>query len=185
MPAPWDWLLRCTPGDTLAGWQEAVSLVGPFPRVLLGIYASLTAPLLSILDAPNFILDFCGDTSIGKTVTQHAAASVWGYPPGERGGLVVAWNSTQVFSERYAELLNDLPIFLEDSQAADPRTVARMIFMLANGVGRGRGSPRGLRGVTRWRGVTISSGERPLTEATQSGGACADHHSLGFSPRLP
>ena len=158
---------------TVEDWLEAIKLVADFPRVMLGVYAALTPPLIRILGAFNFILDYCGGTSIGKTTSQHGAASVWGLPPGERGGLTVAWNSTQVFAERYAELMNGLPIILEDSQTADPKTLARTIYMLANGVGRGRGSPRGLRGVPRWRGATISSGERPLHEVTQEGGARA------------
>ena len=134
-------------------------MVALFPRVVVGVYAALTSALLNILEASNFILDYCGETSIGKTTTQLAAASVWGLPSaGSQGGLVLGWNATQVFIERYAELLNDLPIILEDSQTADPRTLTRAVYMLANGVGRGRGSPRGLQGVTRWRGVTISSG---------------------------
>jgi hypothetical protein len=167
---------------SLEGWKAAIGLAAPYPRVLLGIYAALTPPLLDVLGAPNFIVDFCGDTSIGKSITQHGAASVWGFPPGAQGGLLVAWNSTQVFAERYAELLNDLPILLEDSQTADPRALARTIYMLSNGVGRGRGSPRGLRGVSRWRGTTISSGERPLHEVTQNGGARARIITLWGSP---
>jgi putative DNA primase/helicase len=167
---------------TVEGWLKAIKLVADFPRVMLGVYAALTPPLLHVLEALNFILDYCGGTSIGKTTSQHGAASVWGLPPGERGGLTVAWNSTQVFAERYAELMNDLPIIVEDSQTADPRTLIKTIYMLANGVGRGRGSPRGLRGVTRWHGVTISSGERPLYEVTQEGGAKARIITLWGSP---
>jgi hypothetical protein len=138
--------------------------------------------MLHILGASNYILDYCGDTSIGKTTSQHSAASVWGLPSGHQGGLVLAWNATQVFTERHAELLNDLPIVLEDSQTGDPRALARSVYMLANGVGRGRGSPRGVQGVTRWRGVTISSGERPLHEVTQQGGARARIITLWGSP---
>jgi uncharacterized protein (DUF927 family) len=90
-----------------------------------------------------------------------------------------------VFTERYAELLNDLPMVLEDSQTGDPRSLARSVYMLANGVGRGRGSPRGLQGVTRWRGVTISSGERPLHEVTQLGGVRARIVTLWGLPSAP
>jgi hypothetical protein len=167
---------------TVENWLEAIKSVADFPRVMLGVYAALTPPLIHILGAFNFILDYCGGTSIGKTTSQHGAASVWGFPPGERGGLTVAWNSTQVFAERYAELMNDLSIILEDSQTADSRTLAKAIYMLANGVGRGRGSPRGLRGVSRWHSVIISSGERPLHEVTQEGGARARIITLWGSP---
>jgi putative DNA primase/helicase len=167
---------------TLDGWRQTIELVAPYPRMLLSIYGSLSSPLLHVLGAANFILDYCGSTSIGKTTLQHGAASVWGFPSGERGGLTLAWNSTQVFAERYAELMNDLPIALEDSQTADPRTLAKAIYMLANGVGRGRGSPRGLRGVPRWHSVIISSGERPLHEVTQEGGARARIITLWGSP---
>lgn len=163
-------------------WLRTIETVSEYPRVLLTIYASLTPPLLHILQAPNFIIDLCGESSKGKTAAQHGAASVWAYPPGERGGLVLEWNATQVFAERYAELLNDLPMILEDSQTADPRMLGRTIYMLANGVGRGRGSPRGMRNVPRWRGVTISSGERPLSSVAQDAGARARVITLWGSP---
>ena len=72
---------------THQGWLEAMNIVSSFPRVMLGVYWALTTPLQKILEAANFILDYCGDTSLGKTTSQHAAASVWGATfGGERRG---------------------------------------------------------------------------------------------------
>ena len=79
---------------TFQGWLSAIQIISPFPRVMLGVYASLSSPMLHILGASNYILDYCGDTSIGKTTSQHSAASVWGLPSGHQGGLVLAWNAT-------------------------------------------------------------------------------------------
>ena len=47
-------------------WKKAIRRLIDHPRAMFHIYASLTPPLLEILDAPNFIIDNWGLTSIGE-----------------------------------------------------------------------------------------------------------------------
>ena len=51
---------------TLEGWLAAISSVRDFPRVQFAIFASLVPPLLPIVKAPNFAINFSGPTSVGK-----------------------------------------------------------------------------------------------------------------------
>lgn len=159
-------------GD-LEVWMGLVRKVIPFPRVMLALYSSFVPPLQHILGVNNFFLDFCGDTSLGKTTTIELAASVWGFPFRDHGGLIKAWANTRVFLERYPALFNGLPIFLDESQAvSDPKLVANAVYSIANGVGKGRGSVRG--GTQRtvyWQTVCFSTGEQPVTANTEFGGA--------------
>lgn len=167
---------------TLDGWLEAIRQVLHLPRVMLAVYASLAPPLLPILQAPSFIIDYCGLTSQGKTTVEEIAASVWGLPSKERGGLVKSWDSTRVYAERYASLFNHLPIFLDDSQTADSRLVSRMLYMVANGIGRGRGAIKGSRRTTSWSTVAFSTGEHRLIDTTEDEGARARTLTLWGSP---
>jgi putative DNA primase/helicase len=159
-------------------WKEAIKLAILFPFSNFAFYASFAAPLLHILKAPNFIIDFWGPTSVGKTSVLELAASVWGNPHKESGGLVFSWDSTRVFLERMANFFCDVPIFPDDSQTTDDKTLTKILYMVANGVGRGRGSTVGIRQTASWRTVCFSTGEKPLTECTTFAGAKA--RTIGF-----
>jgi uncharacterized protein (DUF927 family) len=154
-------------------WKEAIKLAILFPFSNFAFYASFAAPLLHILKAPNFIIDFWGPTSVGKTSVLELAASVWGNPHKESNGIVFSWDSTKVFLERIADFFCDLPIFPDDSQTTDDKTLTKILYMVANGVGRGRGSTTGIRQTASWRTVCFSTGEKPLTECTTFAGAKA------------
>jgi len=151
-------------------WRDGVAPLFSIPRIAIGLYASVTAPLLDILDVQSFCLDYVGNTSIGKTTTEEICASVWGMGTKERNGLVKAWDGTKVFTERYAALFNGLPIFFDESQIADQRQLAKIVYALVNGEGRGRGSISGLRRSYAWRTVVFSTGEHPVVESTQDQG---------------
>lgn len=167
----------------LEPWLAMLQKCLSFPRVMFCLYAACAPPLLMICEAPNFIIDLAGDTSRGKTTALELAASTWGLPAGHQGGLVKSWNVTKVFAERYSALFNDLPIFLDDSQTTDQRTVAGVLYMVANGIGRGRGSAKGgMQKVQHWRTICFSTGEQPLTSNTEFGGARARVLTLWGSP---
>ncbi len=157
---------------TLEKWQRAVRRLKNYPRVLILLYASFVPPLLMILRAPNFIVDICGRTTTGKTIALRIGGSVWGCPDELAAEAVIhSWDSTQVWLERTASLLSGIPIILDDTKLArKPAVVADMLYLLANGRGRGRGNLQSLALGDSWRTVLISSGEAPATSFTQDGG---------------
>lgn len=172
------------PGGTWAGWLEATEAVRPYPAVWLALYAALVPPLMPFLPTlPNFIVDFAGETSMGKTTTLRFAASAWGCPDERAGGIVRTWDSTRVWIERAAGVLGNLPLFLDDTKRARrPEDVGRTLYDLASGSGRGRGSVGGLRDTGRWRTVLLSTGEAPATSFTNDGGTRGRTLGLWGSP---
>lgn len=52
---------------TYKKWLRAVSMIAPFPKVKLALYASFVPPMLKILKSSNFVFDLAGETSRGKT----------------------------------------------------------------------------------------------------------------------
>lgn len=169
---------------TREGWCDLMRAALPYPRVMLALYASAVPPLLQVLHlVPNFILDFCGETSGGKTTAARGAASLWGSPDEREGGLVRSWDATRVWIERTAGLLSSMPLILDDTRRARrPEEVGKTLYDFANGIGRGRGSVDGTRTTSRWRSVLISTGEAPATSFSQEGGTRARCLTLWGSP---
>lgn len=127
-------------------WCEAIQTIIHYPKVRLGVYASFAVPLLEILRVPNFVIDWNARTSVGKTITLRAVASVWGCPDERQSGesIIFSWNSTRVWAERAAAVLNGLPFILDESKLAAKGIVPSTLYMVSNGIGKGRGNPKGL-----------------------------------------
>jgi hypothetical protein len=169
---------------TLKEWVEMVRLALPYPKVMLGIFAALVPPLMKFLpELSNFILDFCGSTSQGKTTTLRVAASVWGCPDERNGGILHTWDVTLVFAERIAALCDYLPVFLDDTKRVRrPEELGKHIYNFASGVGRGHGSIHAVQRTTRTHSVLLSTGEAPMTSFTNDGGTRARCLCLWGSP---
>ncbi len=168
---------------SFGSWITGVTPLMKNDKVAFSIYASLAAPLLEIFDCSSFLVHFWGDSSMGKTTVMEIASSVWGNPAKETGGLITSWNNTMVFVERLASFFNDLPMYLDDSQTADDKTVSKIMYMIGNSTGRGRGKKAG--GVDSnksWHTVCFSTGEKQLTESTQYDGAKARTIEFNGSP---
>jgi hypothetical protein len=68
-------------------------------------------------------------------------------------------------------MFNGLPIFLDDTSQANPRDIPKIVYMLANGRGRGRMNKEGgTQEVGALATVTLSTGETPLVSYSQDGG---------------
>lgn len=176
---------------TLEGWIEALAPIAKHPRVMLALYASFAAPLVKILGSRTFILDYAGKAGSGKTTILSIAASVWGDPDESDGGIIKGWSATQVGVERTAACLNNLPIFLNDSNKAPQRTVEKVAYDLSEGEGKSRGAKDGGRQAKmRWRTGVISSGEQRLVDYAAAADAGVRHRVLqlhgdfwgGYSP---
>ena len=165
-------------------WIRAIDSVHHFPRVMLAMYSALATPLLSILDSPNFVVDLCGPTSQGKTITLRLAASCWGCPDEKSpSAAITTWDSTRVFIEGACAVQTDLPLVVDDTKRAKNQDqVAQIIYDVASGRGRGRGSPQGLRRSGTFRTVLLMNGEAPATSFTQDGGTRARVLTLWGSP---
>lgn len=166
-------------------WQEAVGLIQDHPVPMLSIYHAVSGLLLERLGAPNFVIDFAGETSRGKTTTLRLEASVWGNGDVTGHTLVNSWEMTQVAIERTAAFLYNLPVILDDTKRAkEPRarTVTNVIYELANGRGRARGKPNGMRVTDTWHCPAASSGESSAVDFANAAGARARTLSVRMLP---
>lgn len=160
---------------SLDSWFEIVALVRNKPVAMLALYQALSSPLLHLLGEKGFVLDFSGMTSIGKTTIQRFAMSACGKPD-EHDGCIYPWSANQVWVERTLGYLHDLTLALDDTKMAqEPRnkSIPAMVFLIASGQGKGRGSPDGRRATPTWRANALSSGESSITKFGRGGGAAA------------
>lgn len=157
---------------TMEGWLAAIGKVAKYPRPLLGLYASFVPPLLRILNCANFIVSYAGATTQGKTTSMRVAASVWGRPSeSDEDGIIASWDNTLVGVERLLTLMNDLPVYLDETQRArNPLIIKEAIYKIGQGQGRGRGSIRGSASTAHFKTVLLSTGEAPITSYHQDGG---------------
>ncbi len=156
-------------------WVQAVKLVADYPRVALGLYGALVAPMLEILGCANFIIDWSCRSSVGKTSTLRVGGSCWGNPEEQAEASVIAsWDATRVWINRTAVTLHSLPLILDDTKRCKyPAEIGRILYDIAQGRDRGRGSKMGTRRSDTFRTVLLSTGETPATSFTTDGGTRA------------
>ncbi len=160
---------------TWEAWCEMAAMCLEYPRLMLGIYASLAAPLVQMTSLQGALIHFCGRTSKGKTTALQIGASVWGYPGGpqlsQHPGMIRSWNGTAAANEKLLAFLCHLPAFLDDLTLADPRVAADTVYACVNGQGRRRSNVgRGTRSTGSWNLIALSTGEYTTQETTQAGG---------------
>ncbi|HEY0319470.1 MAG TPA: DUF927 domain-containing protein [Pyrinomonadaceae bacterium] len=158
---------------TLRGWLHLTRTIAEeglmIPQV--AILTCFVPPLQGKLRIPNFILDINGGTSTGKSTSLKLAASVYGSFI-DPDSMVMQWMNTKVAVEQLASLCSDLPIFLDDAQHCQDELKRSVIYMIANGKGKGRAARGGgLDEVTTWHTVALSTSEEPLHESSPHEGA--------------
>lgn len=158
---------------SFGSWLSAVLEVrrGSIPaRIILA--ASFASVLVKKVEALSFFVHLWGSESgTGKTVALMLAASVWADP--EMGKYIHTFNGTAVSQELSAGFVNSLPLILDEFQVIkDKKSFEQSVYMLAEGVGKGRGAKQG--GVQRlqtWRNCILTSGEMPITNFMTGSGA--------------
>ncbi len=167
---------------TMAGWLSAVAPLGAYPHAQFALYAALVPPLLEILGVPNFVVDFSGPTSRGKTTVLRIAASVWGNPDvSNADSVMITWDTTHAYRLAVAATMVDMPLIIDEMRLAySPEEIIQFVYAIVSGRTRGRagsnGSPSGL------SAVLITSGEVPIVSLTKKGGARARVFSFWGSP---
>ncbi|WP_067925448.1 phage NrS-1 polymerase family protein [Alicyclobacillus shizuokensis] len=159
--------LRASGTDRTA---EILTKLAPFGTAKLVIYAALAAPMLHMIGADSFAVDIAGETRQGKTTVLKLAASLYGHPD----RMLMSWNTTRVAFERYAGLMNHLPMFYDETNAAPKKDLLpEFIYQFSTNMGKGRGSLQGTRKADTWRTVLLTTGEEPIVSLSKAGGATA------------
>jgi hypothetical protein len=153
---------------SLTGWLDAMRALADEALMIpqAAVLAAFVPPLQRRLQIPNFVLDIHGDTSTGKSTALKLAASAYGRPH-EPDSLIMQWMNTQVAIEQVASVCGELPVFLDDAQHCPVELKRSVIYMIANGRGKGRaGRGGGVAETATWHTVALSTSEEPLHEAS-------------------
>lgn len=135
--------------------------------------ASFASILIEPLGGLPFINDLWGETEGGKTVTLMVAASVWADPDESR--YIGDFKATDVALEVRADLLNHLPMILDDTSKVSARIredFEGFVYTLCSGKGKSRSDKElGARRESHWKNAILTNGERPLNSYVTQGGA--------------
>lgn len=160
-------------GYAIAGtpesWRDTVArLCTGNPSMMLGVAASLAAPLIGLVGADGFGVHLFEQSSAGKTTTANIASSLWGEPD----ALRLTWYGTALGIANEAEAHNDGLLPLDEiGQGSNARDVATSAYTLFNGAGKLQGAKEGgNREMKRWRTVAISTGEMDIETFLSAGG---------------
>lgn len=171
-------------GGTFETWAEGVADIMAYEVMRLKMYAALTAPLLQMLQVGNFVLDQHALTGRLKTFTGNVAMSAYGDPV----GLQQSANQTVTAAEYKCVLAEDCCTFFDETSTAKPEFFEPFVYMVGNGRQRGRGNKDGgLRHERTFRGVVLTTGERPIiTEKTMGGmDARVIEYDKGINTKYP
>lgn len=135
--------------------------------------ASFSSVLVQLLGGLPYFVDLWGETEGGKTVTLMLAASVWANP--DESAYIGDFKTTDVALEAKADMLNHLPMILDDTSKTSSRireNFEGVVYDLCSGKGKSRSNKElGVNRENRWRNVMLTNGERPLVSYVSQGGA--------------
>ncbi len=140
---------------TLAEWKRTVGAVCRGNHLhTFAMLAALTAPILKLFNEEGGFFHYVGATSIGKSTIIQAALSVWG---DEEMGT---FRATDNNLEGVCKLANDGAIFLDEMGECDAEALSRVVYMVANGVTKGRADRNGnAKATTHFTVLAQSTGE--------------------------
>lgn len=135
--------------------------------------ASFASVLVKVIGCLPFFVDLWGETEGGKSVALMLAASVWANP--DESQYIGDYKSTDVALEVRADVLNNLPVLLDDTSNATKKIVddfENIIYRLCSGKGKSRSNKDlGTSRENNWKTCFITNGERPLSGYVNQGGA--------------
>lgn len=160
-----------SPRGKFSEWLECAETIrmnGAIGRIMLA--ASFASVLVNVCNALPFFVHLWGGTGSGKTVAIMFAASVWANP--SMGQYIHTFNSTPVAQEMMAGFCNSLPLCIDELQITGQRDFERIVYMLTEGVGKGRGARTGgLQRMQTWKNSILTTGEMPINKPNAGGGA--------------
>ncbi|WP_201530721.1 DUF927 domain-containing protein [Psychrobacter sp. LFX-11D] len=130
-------------------------------RLVFSISCAFAGQLLEPLGIDSGGFHIVGSSSMGKSVSLKAAASVWGHPD----KYVKTWRQTDNALEGTACEHNDSFLGLDEISECDPKIIGKTSYMLANGQGKGRSTVSGHnRKSSTWRLMFLSNGENTIEQ---------------------
>jgi len=158
--------------DQWYGHIRELRRLGKF-EIKIMLAASFASVLVCPTDTLPFMIDLWGESGKGKSVTLAVAASVWATP--REHAYIGDYGSTDIGYEAKANILNHLPLMLDDTSKAKKKVLENMeeiVYNLCSGKGKTRSNKEiGINSESRWQNVILTNGEKPLTSFVTQGGA--------------
>lgn len=155
---------------TLKQWQNNISIpIATHSKLVVALSSAFAGQLLAPLEQQNGAgVHFKGQSSKGKTTALYVGCSVWGKP----SKYHKTWKSTGNALEHTAYMHNDGFLALDEiGEVTNPKELGNIVYMLANGKGKGRMTKQ----ITAkpsydWKVIFLSTGEKSLKEIMQESG---------------
>lgn len=129
-------------------------------RLILALSAGFGGPLLGPMNHENIGIHFKGNSSLGKSTALHVGNSIW-----DSTASIRSYRATANGLEGIAAQHNDCILCLDELSQASAQEAGQVIYMLGNGIGKGRASQQGLaRKLTTWHLIFLSNGEIGLSQ---------------------
>lgn len=168
-------------------WLDHVKTIRKSKRIeaKFMLAASFASALVKMLGTLPFFVDLWGETEGGKSVSLMLACSVWANP--DESQYIGDFKTTDVALEAKADMLNHLPMMLDDTSKTSARirdNFEGIVYDLCSGKGKSRSNKElGINRENRWKNCILTNGERPLAGYVNQGGAinrileveCKDH----------
>lgn len=156
-------------------WYEHVAALRKAGRIEVKflLAAAFSSVLVQPLGGLPYFVDLWGETEGGKTVSLMVAASVWADP--DENAYIKDYKGTEVGLEAICDLLNNLPLILDDSSKKNRKiedNFEGLVYDLCSGKGKTRSNKElGLNRENHWKNCILTNGERPLSSYVTQGGA--------------
>lgn len=154
---------------TLSQWRDDIAKpVQAHSKLVFSLSTAFAGQLLKPLGQQGKGFHLKGTSSKGKSTALYLACSVWGNPK----TFFRTWKATGNALEHTAHLHNDGFLALDEiGEIANPRELGNTVYMLANGLGKGRMSRQlAMRELKRWDLNFLSNGECSLKDIMQENG---------------
>ena len=155
---------------TLEQWQNNISIpIATHSKLVVALSSAFAGQLLAPLEQQNGAgVHFKGQSSKGKTTALYVGCSVWGKP----SKYHKTWKSTGNALEHTAYMHNDGFLALDEiGEVTNPKELGNIVYMLANGKGKGRMTKQiTAKPSYEWKVIFLSTGEKSLKEIMQESG---------------
>lgn len=148
---------------TLEQWRSNVAQLAENHSLLaFSLCTAFAGQLLDPLNQQGGGFHIKGSSSKGKSTALNLASSVWGNPK----QFYRTWRATGNALEHTAYMHNDSFLVLDEiGEIANPKELGNVVYMLANGLGKGRMTKQiTAKPMHQWKVIFLSSGEKSLKD---------------------
>lgn len=174
---------RLKPKGTLHGWFNSIKSVIKYHKLKFAMYYAIGSMFLAPCKASNSAFGITGDTSIGKTFTLQAVASIFGNPSEKGDGLILNGNISLTALNAILTTLTDIPVFIDEIGMMPEDMLKALTYAIGNGQEYLRGKQDGsLRSSRMIRCNAIITGEVDIVGEFAHNGAAVRAFSCKERP---